>query len=209
MRFPAARSRAFSLIEILAVVVIILVLMALLVPATSSLVRAMNMSRAASLLTDEMNYARQTALTRNRDVEVRFYKMDSKIADGEKRYLAFRSFLVNGTNAAQPLGRVKHLPENVVLAEDAKYSTLLDPGRSGLTQGHETIPGLSSPAEYVSFLFRANGGTSLRPVNPPEGNWFLTIHLENAPTNPVTGIPDNYFTAQIDPVNGRLRSYRP
>jgi len=212
MKCPASRPRAFTLVELLVVIAILVILMAVLTPATTSLVRAMNMSRAVSMLADEMNYARQTALARNRDVELRLYKLDSKAPSGSMRYRAFRTLIVEGPNAVKPLRGIKHLPDGVIISEDTQYSTLFDynnPARAGLSHGSETIPGHASAVEFVSFLFRPNGGTSLKPVNPPDGNWFLTGYVENAPVNSSTGIPDNYFTAQVDPVTGRVRTYRP
>ena len=70
-------------------------------------------------------------------------------------------------------------------------------------------PGATSPSTYISFLFRSTGGTNLTPVDPPDGKWFLTVYLANAPKNATTGIPDNYFTALVEPVTGRVRTFRP
>ncbi len=206
--------RAFSLLELLVGIGIMMILMALVLPATSSLMRSMNMSRAASMITDEMNFARQTALSRNQDVEVRFYRVGSKLDSANKQYRACRILLADGADPskAQPLSKLKYLPDNVIVSGDAAFSPLLDytnTSRSGLVHSNEALPGVAGTSEYVGFLFRANGGTSLKPVTPPVGNWFFTIHGENVQTNASTGLPDNYFTAQIDPVTGRLRSYRP
>jgi len=203
---------AFSLVELLVVIAILLILMALVLPATTSLMRSMNISRAASLVTDEMNFARQTALSRNRDVELRFYRLGSKLDGNTKQYRAMRSFVADGTDPtkSQPLSKVKYLPDSVILSDNTALSSLLDsdnPARSGLTEGTETLP--AGATEYVSFLFRANGGTSLKPISPPEGNWFVTVMAENAQVEGGTGLPPNYFTAQVDPVTGRTRSYRP
>lgn len=210
--FADSSARAFSLVELLVVIAILLILMAMVLPATTSLMRSMNISRAASLVTDEMNFARQTALSRNRDVELRFYRLGSKLDGGAKQFRAMRSFLADGTDAtkSQPLSKVKHLPDSVILSDNTTLSSLLDyqnPARSGLTQGTEALP--SGSTEYVSFLFRANGGTSLKPIAPPEGNWFVTVTAENVQADGGNELPANYFTAQVDPVTGRTRSYRP
>ena len=198
--------------ELLVVVAIMLILMALVVPATSSLMRSMSMGRAVSMITDEMNFARQTALSRNRDVEVRFYLMGSKLDQNNKQFRAYRTLLADGIDPAkaQPLSKVKYLPENIIVSGNAKFSTLLDygdSGRSGLVHSNESLSGAAT--EYVSFLFRANGSTSLKPVTGTNSLWYLTLHGENIQTNAATGLPHNYFTAEIDPVTGRIRSYRP
>ncbi len=211
--FSGSKKRCgFSLMELLVVIAIMMILMALVVPATSSLMKSMSMGRAVSMITDEMNFARQTALSRNRDVEVRFYRMGSKLDANDKQYRAYRTLLADGIDPAkaQPLSKVKYLPETVIFSGDTAFSTLLDyanSGRSGLVRSNESLAGAST--EYVSFFFRANGGTSLKPVSGTNSLWYLTLHGEKSQTNAATGLPDNYFTAQIDPVTGRLRSYRP
>ena len=216
-KFRIARStdrRALTLMELIVVVAIIMLLVALVTPAVVPLLRASNLTKASAMLVDELNLARQVALTQNRDVEVRFYRLGAKMDAADLQYRAFRSFLANGANpaASQPLSGVKYLPEPVIISDNPKISTLLDyggSGRTGLARAQETLPDVSSPSTYISFLFRSTGGTNLAPVDPPDGKWFLTLYLENAAKNPTTGLPDNYFTAQVEPVTGRVRTFRP
>jgi uncharacterized protein (TIGR02596 family) len=198
--------RAFSLVEMLVVIAIMITLMAIVIPASSSLMGGMNLSRSAGMITDELNFARQTALSRNRDVEVRFYKQGSKLDGNDKQFRAFRSFLIEGADLAswKPLSRVKQLPEPIIISDEVNYSSLLGaPAGNGLVKSNESLPG-GGNADYVSFLFRANGGTSLKPVT---ANWFLTLYSQKTKTG--VALPPNYFTAQVDPVTGRTRSYRP
>lgn len=214
-RMKAYRSSApaFSLIELLVVVAIIAVILTLITPAVVPLLRASNINQSASMLVDELNLARQTALTKNHDVEVRFYQVASKSDASDLQFRAFRSFLPFAQNAAaaQPLSAVRYLPEPVIISPAAQYSTLLDYGgpRAGLMKGQEILPGNNSPSTYISFLFRSTGGTNLTPVDPLDGKWFLTLYLENAPRNATTGIPGNYFTALVEPITGRVRTFRP
>lgn len=199
--------RAFSLVEMLVVIAIMIVLMAVMIPASSSLMGGMNIGRSAGMVTDELNFARQTALARNRDVEVRFYRLGSKMDGNDKQYRAFRSFLIDGVDPAgwKPLSRIKQLPEPIIITDNPSFTSLLNTGggHSGLTASNETLPGVGN-TDYVSFLFRANGGTSLKPVTE---KWFLTLYSQKA--NAQGELPANYFTAQVDPVTGRTRSYRP
>jgi len=74
---PAAgtfRNRGFTLVELLTVMAVMGILMVLTVPAVGPLIQSYNLNRAASLVTDEFTFARQSALTKNTDVEVRFIK---------------------------------------------------------------------------------------------------------------------------------------
>lgn len=198
--------RGFSLTEMLVVIAIMAILMAVVIPASTSMMGGMNIGSAAGTITDELNFARQTALARNRDVEVRFYKLGSKFDANNKQYRAFRSFLVDDLDSAnwKPLSRVKHLSEPIIISDNTEYSSLLpsSPG-NGISDGNENLSnGVSAP--YVSFRFRANGDTSLRPITK---KWFLTIYSEKVKAG--AGLPPNYFTVQVDPVTGRTRSYRP
>jgi uncharacterized protein (TIGR02596 family) len=204
----------FTLIELLVVIVLITILVALLTPAVLPLLRASNLNTGASLLTDELNLARQLALTQNRDVEVRLYRIAPKTDPGNLQFRAFRCFYLDNIDPAKskPLSAIKHLPVSVIMTPDPVVSTLLDtenPERVGLTKAQEILPGMTNKTDYVSFLFRATGGTNLTPITPPIGNWFLTLYLENSAVDPATHLPANYFTAQVEPVTGRVRSFRP
>lgn len=209
--------RAFTLIELLITMAIMIVLLGLVAPSVAPLIRSSNLNKAASMITDELNKARQLALTQNKDVEVRFYKLPSKTSPSDLQYRAFRCFAATTNNSTRsPLSPVRYLPEPIIFATDPDksgniVSTILDIGntsRSGLTSGSESIPSAAS-ATYISFLYRPTGGTSLAPVDTSTGNWYLTLYAENMPKTPDTGIPANYFTAQIDPVTGHVRTYRP
>ena len=201
-------SSGFSLVEMLVVIAIVIVLMAVVIPASSSLMGGMNIGRSAGMVTDELNFARQTALSRNRDVEVRFYRLGAKLDGNDKKFRAVRSFLIEGLDSAswKPLSRLKQFPEPIIISDDPTFSTLLDVGNghSGVKQESETLPGQGT-VEYVKFLVRANGGTSLKPVTE---KWFLTLYSQKAKVSG-GGLPANYYTVQIDPVTGRTRSYRP
>lgn len=206
--------RGFSLIELLVVLGIAVILLGLAVPVIAPLMRASSLNTASSMIMDEFNYVRQLALTQNRDVEVRFYRMGSPAEPTQLEYRAFRAFVINGSSPTdvEPLTPVRYLPKSVILSPDPAFSSLLDhanPARSGLTKAQEVLPRSSAPVEYVGFLFRATGGTNLSPINPPVGNWFLTVYIERAPKNGFTGIPDNFINIQLDPVTGRVRTHRP
>lgn len=202
-------SRAFTLTELLVAIAVIGILAALIVPTFGPLIRSSNITKASSLINDEFNLARQLALTQNRDVEVRFYRLPSRNDPSNLQFRAFRSFQLDTRDPAdsKPLGKVRHLPEGVIISDDGEtFSTLFknasQPGRSGT----EEIPGIAGSTPYVSFSFRANGGTNLAPI---ADTWYITVYTENAPKNAKTQLPDNYFAAQVDPVTGRVRMFRP
>ncbi|PTX97379.1 hypothetical protein DB346_20495 [Verrucomicrobia bacterium LW23] len=213
----SARRRAtagFSLMELVAVMAIMAVLATITIPVVVPMMRSSSLNSGAAMLVDEFNLARQTAMTENRDVEVRIYRTGSASNPADLQYRGFRSLIKESDEPLQwkALTRVRYLPDPVIFSADPNFSTLLDAGnasRSGLTSSSETLPNAATPTPYISFLFRPTGGTNLSPVDPPVGNWFLTLHSSADPLNATTGLPNNYFTCQVEPVTGRIRTYRP
>lgn len=187
---------------------ILAILLAVTIPAMNSIFGGMNLNRAAGMVTDELNLARQTALAQNRNVEVRFYRLGAASGDTNKQFRALRSYLVEDVDAAdwKPITRLKRLPEPIIISASPTYSTLLDAMNSefsGLTHSNEMVPG-NGDTEYVGFFFRPDGGTSLKPAS---GKWFMTLHpMKGADA---TTLPANYFTVQVDPLTGRPRSFQP
>lgn len=204
------KNPAFTLLELLVVIGIMAILMALMVPATGSIMRSINMNRAVSLVVDELNFARQTALSKNQEVEIRFYKLGSTLDPADKQFRAMRCYLAAGKKPEDftSLGRLKRLPESIVISSVPRYSSLMDfsaGNELGLKAGTEKLSGTSETSEYVSFRFRANGSTSLAEM----GKWFLTLYPEAPNVGMDSELPANLFTAQLDPVTGRVRSFRP
>ena len=115
---PRFQSRdGFTLIELLAVMVIMGVVLAFVTPSVVPLMRSSTINKGVSQVTDALNYARQIALTQNRDVEVRFYFLPSKSNTSDLQYRAFRCFAAIGTSSTKsPLSSVTYLPEPVIIA---------------------------------------------------------------------------------------------
>jgi uncharacterized protein (TIGR02596 family) len=204
-----SRSRGFTLLELLVVICIILILTAIVVPSFGPMMASYNLNRASGMVTDEFTFARQAALTQNADVEVRFDQLGTQSSPTDLQFRAFHTVL---SATGSPLNKVSHLPDAIIISSNVAFSTLLDYTnalRSGLTMKQETLPGSSSPTTYVSFVFRATGGTGLSPVTPPVGIWDLALVVEKAPVVGTTGLPSNYVTIQIDPVEGQVRTFRP
>lgn len=211
-------SRAFSLIEVMAVAAITAVLLLFSLPAFEQMVKGSRVTIAGRTLVDELSLAQQTALSRNLPVEVRFYKLPPNEQNPETAtpavYRAFQTFLNDGSDTS--LGKIVCLPPGIVIFEDeagvapeqARSSILLKSG-GPLTVSDEQPASLALPTygrnyRYRSFRFKGNGETDMsdRPA-------FLTLVSQKDPPNGTSGLPANFVTVQIDPVNGRARSFRP
>jgi len=201
-------NKAFSLIEVLLVIGIVSILMAVAVPATRSIINANQVTAGTQLVVDQLTYARQTAVTRNRTVEVRFYSFvppDDPTA--ARRISAMEPIIYDEDNVkATQLKEVRHLPSNAEISSNATFSSLMASGqtKAGWTgdDPKRALPrGVEGNYDAYVFRFKPDGSTNLGP-----GNWFLTIHGSNQ-----TGaaLPPNYATIHIDRYNGSLRLYRP
>lgn len=220
MKMPvdgAAARRAFSLLELLAVMTIMFLLMAMSQFALSSLSASTKLTTGAQLIGDILNGARQMAVAHNQYVQVRLcfsptdpgrifavavYRADSPLYGTAADYQTWES-----QERIRPGSRTKKLPEPIQVFQSTKYSTLLerlnlDAYRKGTGQKVE-----GKACEWVAFYFRPDGAMDVKLASGATEN-FLTLTLASANTaNPDSLI--NYATIAIDPVNGRYRVLRP
>ena len=216
------KQRAFSLVELLFVMVIIAIVAALTLPAFNSMGKAQALSGAGSTLVDQLALARQTAVAQNRVVEVRFYKRRENPSQpassaNPARFRSYRTMFYdeNVLNAfAQTT--MQDLPTQIVLAEDRVFSTLIfpytttTPSRAFL---RENISNAETNVDYQFIRFKPTGGTALSAAGTPDADrWFLTIKSDNDQTvgTGTSARPaHNYVTIMLDAVSGRVRTYRP
>ncbi len=225
--------RAFSLVELLVVVAVIAIVAGFAVPAVTTMVRGSQLSQSSQLLSDQVALCRQLALSRNRPMQIRFYKFADTETPGEVAdtpdsgaFRAFQIFEVFENGAAVPVNKIQRLPNNVIINE-GKFSTIIQKecqrpriGKgqtSDLKDSDPEMPDTSVKKNYyyMAVLFKPDGSTDLPTLGTPVGSptvgdrWYITLHGTNEKGNGAADIPKNYFTMQIDPVTGTTRSYRP
>lgn len=229
---------AFTLVELLLVIVIIAILLALTTPYILGAISGSKLTTAGEQVMSLLSSAQQIASSEGRSVEIRaFATVDSSMpGDGtpEYRSLALLRYYEAGeanpdpapANSGKPLpapisvivGQVLYLPQGIVIANHSEASTLVtDPsvrvGSNSATGPPKVIRGgkmedytfQNQPVEMASFVVRADG-TALDPAI----QWCMTL-TDSAKTGGESTPADwpNFFCIQLDPVNGRIVSYRP
>jgi uncharacterized protein (TIGR02596 family) len=219
------RRTGFSLIELLVVIAIIGIIGTIAVPAVGSLLKGSSLTQAANVLRDQIALARQHALSKNRVVEVRFYRFGDPEQPGESAedpssgyFRAVQFFEIGEGGVPIPVGKVARFPDSMIMHAsngNAALSTLLETdtasrlvNKGSLDPNDPELPrGVKRNYDYVSFRFLPDGSTNLPPVGK---KWFITVHSASDLSKATGGQPPpNFFTWMIDPVSGSSKILRP
>src|SRR6266446_7149998 len=175
---PALRGRfrAFTLIEMLVVLGMIVILLSALVPAVTSLSKANGRKAAMANLLGGIEQARAEAINTSQATYVVFPTFGAGTAQSTLDRYNYRSYAIFEDNAANP-GNVKQLtdwksfPTGVALrsAGTAALSNLADPATLTPSVAFSFAPDTSA-APFKCFKFNSNG-----EVQTPAGNVLLAI----------------------------------
>jgi uncharacterized protein (TIGR02596 family) len=206
---PHRRVRAFTLVEMLVVLAIIVALSTLAIRAFGQLVMGTQLSRSGQLIVDLMTRARQEAVTSNQEVQMHFYGLEE--SDGI-RWQAIQIKKLRETQegpVSASITPITRLPESVIISADSGLSPLLhlDPG-SKETVTLEAFKSGTNPtgkAQVTQFSFLPSGAPETSIVMT---NNFVTLHHRTAKGSPGSP-PANFYTAQVNPVTGKVTVYRP
>lgn len=190
---------AFSLLEVLAVLAVFTILISLVAPAASSVLRGSHLAQAGRTLNEQLTLARQLALSRNCRIEVRFYSLTQPGETSPGKFRALQLFEVRDTGNAAPAGKIVRLPESVIIDSGDTLSTLLNSSRT---------PPAGTVTEYPCRVFRflPDGSTDLSALGTEK--WFLTLHA-GKDGDQLRLSPVNFITLQLEPANGNIRTFRP
>lgn len=225
--------KAFTLIEMLAVLAIIAVIAGVAAPAVLGVINSTRLTQAGDEIAGFLSQAQQIAVSESRPVEVRFYRIRDTKAVGDDSQALYRGIMllkyfqtgepdptsVNGAPLASPVaiaefGGIYRLPGNVSISEVPSLSSIMNlveraanstetarvmVKRSG--QYNELV--VPDAAAFRSFLCLPEG----TDLNSAE-TWFVTL-VENSDRNKSITDIKNFYTIQIEPVTGRLMTYRP
>jgi uncharacterized protein (TIGR02596 family) len=229
---------AFSLIELLAVVVIIGLMFAVVVPSMLSALNATRLTQSGDEVFGMINQAQQLASSKGRPIEVRFYRSgtgsagslgDGGEVNGYTGVMVVAYYLAgepDPDNMARPLaapisvvefGGIIKLPSSVLIHE-GDLSTLISDApvkevgaSSGAQMKVRRSTGLVDFA--LASIFTSYSSFLCLPEGTnlsPAGNkrWFVTLVSERDVDSAAAKIK-NFVTIQIDPVTGLLSLYRP
>jgi len=207
------RNGGFTLVELLVVLAVISIVSTLAVMAFRGVNSALNLSGATQQVSAELTNARQTALTLDETVQVRFYQFpDSTGSSATQEFQAMQTFETRD-NPPQPIDKIVYLPSNIMISSSGTYSPPLNPANVTATTPVATDPainlnGIGRNYTYVAVAFKSNGtiDTSAYTGSWYTGSWFITLFEKKYAT--ATQLV-NYTTVSMDPQDGRLRIFQP
>ncbi len=218
--FHKSNGRAFSLIEMMVVLGVVGLLLAFAAPNLFSLITSNSLTGEGVVLKNQLTFAQQTAISKNADVEVRFFQIpDYANAREEEAFRAYQLFQYNLDGNLVPITTLFRIKAPVGVHE--KLSTILDPqantstadkkfGFSSPTKGQTgTTEGGGTPenAKYVAFRFRPDGSTDLPFRTGSSDTWYITLVQGEGALK--ADKPDNYVCLQVNPYNGQVSEFRP
>ena len=198
--------RAFTLIELLIVMSILVILSMLIVPVFNTIIGVNSITSSADRLAAALDLARQSAMTQNKQIEVRFYEITAP--GWPKAFRAFQTFEIASSGIVTPSAKPETLTSPTIIASDIGLSTLLDLTRAKTTWTSQdpqiNLPGTGTTYNCCYFRFRPSGTTDLAV----DKKWHLTVVDAKAPGS-ATVPPKNFATVWVEPASGAIRVLRP
>jgi len=195
----------FTLLELLAVMAIMGILLAAIVPLISGIMESTNITSGGQMVADEINQARQLASAKDTVVEVCFLQLTPQPAQPT----GYNYLLLWSPATSSALSRVIKLPDGVCVSQDTNtFSTLFN---SYAANGNMNLP--AGPAKYVAFTINPTGLLGPIAKNGAEPNMTkLTIGVlpvREATTAALTALVHNYVLVQVNPITAATLIYRP
>ncbi len=182
----------FSLVEMLVVLAVTAVLMAMIVPAISSMGASWRLTQAGSALRGQLQLARQLSVSRNLNVVVSLAKQAEQSGATQFNTIILEYHKPDGKT--EQAARTVVLPAGYAIADQADWSSIMTRTLTNVTNAGKTLP-------CVQIQYRPGGSLALNSAT----NWFLTVHRAGVESGP----DRNFITLQLDPVTGTVKAFQP
>lgn len=184
--YASIASSAFSLVELLVVMAVIAILMAMTLPALTSMGKGRGLTTAGNMTVDVINHARQVARARN---SLTMVAMINTGTDAGRVLTSLVYSATNGTNGTwTPIDRWRTFPEGVVIINSGDFFKTPPPSAGSLMKAGASL----SSTDYSSAVFLPDG----RPMNATSVPQFIELTNATMPknfykiiVNQATGIP--------------------
>jgi uncharacterized protein (TIGR02596 family) len=214
-------SAGFTLVELMTVIAIGIIIAALSISSYSKVVAAGLLTTTTQSVVGLLDQARQTAISRNTYVEVRFYELPAASATAtgaQTQWRAMQTFLVTNSGYTQ-LSKVLFFPSPLIIqVSPLSQSTLLNPSQdaSGTelvqrtsggwgTTTPPSLPTYGTNYTTIAFRFTPRGSLYLDATK----QWFFTFYSASDKIIGATSLPANFTTIQVDGFSGKATYYRP
>ena len=202
------RQAAFTLIELLTVVVIISLLFAFGSLALRGALGGQKLAAAVGMLRHDIGWASIESSRLNLPVHLRFYKFVSEEADEteQARFHAYQFLVVDSKNSVmKPLDSVERFPEGIVLHPNSDFTSIASLGeKAPVLDGEIADPEIELPPyTYIEFQFQPDGSTDL----PADGKWSITLVKSVQLTEDDSQLPKSYRSIVINPYTAATRAY--
>jgi uncharacterized protein (TIGR02596 family) len=215
------QKRAFTLIELLVVVGIIAVLAVAIIPSIRGVSDSYSLTSAADQVVGLFNLARQTAIAKNRPVQIRIYQMPATTPGGQDEYRLIAAVMTDPADPAKDMwvDKLRLLPTGVIFDDGSRnddYSSLIalaDPSNNSIPRKSPAVtngvPFLVKGRPYIFFTIRPDGSTDLESASNQAWTLSLRPHRDigkdSSPARPAY----NFITLMVDPVLGTIKVFRP
>src|SRR5439155_22292595 len=119
----------------------------LMVPAATTMLKGTNLTNSAQMVNDQLSLARQRALSKNRLVEVRFYRYGDPETPGEKandpstgKYHALQVFEIDPQGKMVALGKMQQLQQSIIIDSGQILSSILHQAGRAAQKGSAPAP---------------------------------------------------------------------
>lgn len=207
------RTRAFSLVEMLAVIGVIGLIAATTTPMLFSTMKANRITASGEEVVNRISLAQQMAVSRNHEIELRFYHYEDP-EDGASLDHYRATLIVQPAPDPDAPGSVDNivlsdlsmLKGGIVVANSESLSPVFfESGRSDSPDSEKRITN-GKRVGFKAIRFFPDGSCDLTKIT---NEAYLTVVEERDLASASGGIPKNFFAIQVDPYTSRSTTYRP